>query len=197
MVTDLSRSTGYPTVCLTRCPLRPQSFGRINRYQRSSWFTATVHSVHIAGIRTREVESIMRFIEGNDLSSGSGKTWLMRSLGQICKDGAYNAASLFFARNEFKRNNEARLVIYRQRHWSGFNDFSSVVGNSTVVGRRSSWDPLIATSAIIPTFPYLRVYSFNRCSRWVRNPWDANVTSSESFWRRAFQRRFSFPPHPF
>ena len=61
----------------------------------------------------------MHFIEGNGESkpllvvlgpAGSGKTWLMGSIARICKEEGHNAASFFFAKNEFERNTEARLV---------------------------------------------------------------------------------------
>jgi len=100
-----------------------QSFGRLEGSIAISALhdsrEQSIASVHIAGTRTAEIESIMRFIEGNDKSkpllvvlgpAGSGKTWLMGSIARICKETEQNAASFFFAKNEFERNTEARLV---------------------------------------------------------------------------------------
>jgi len=107
-------------------PLSPserQSFDRLEKSIATSAFhdapEQPIASVCIAGTRTAEIDIIMHFIEADDNSkpllvvlgpAGSGKTSLMRSIARICKERGHNAADFFFAKNEPKRNTEARLV---------------------------------------------------------------------------------------
>jgi len=122
---NIALSSGIPAKPSPFSPSERRSFDRLEEAIAVSALQDSreniTSAICLAGTRTAEIDSIMRFIEleGDDKSkpllvvlgpAGSGKTCLMGSIARICKERGHHAASFFFAKNEFERNTEARLV---------------------------------------------------------------------------------------